>query len=71
MSNVVNEVSSEQTTIKNLREELDLNIAEVANDLGITRQTLYCWENDLSSCTVRHLRVLCEYFGCSPDDLVY
>ena len=71
MTNVVNETSSEQTTIKNLREELDLSIAEVADDLGITRKTLYEWEKDISVCTVRHLRILCEYFGCSPNDLVY
>lgn len=68
MSNVVNE---ERTTIKEMRKELGLNMSQVADDLNITRQTLSDWEESLDCVTVRHLRVLCDYFGCSPNDIVY
>ena len=52
-----------------LRESKKLDIYELAQELGVTRQTLSSWENVKSSSFAKgnNLTVLCNYFGVEED----
>ena len=50
-----------------LREDSDLLQKDIANILGICRQTYSTWENNLSIIPLKHLLTLSNYYNVSID----
>ncbi len=51
--------------IKALRKELGLTQDQLADELAITRQTLYTWESGLRTPPKKMLSAICQRFGVS------
>jgi len=55
---------------KQVKERRNIPLAEVAEATGISRQTLYAWENNsVNRFDVPVINALCQYFGIKPGDL--
>ena len=55
--------------IRKLREAHDLTQSELADQLGVTRETVVKWEINKFSIRDSHVIKLCEIFGIEPDDI--
>jgi transcriptional regulator with XRE-family HTH domain len=56
---------------KQRREGRYISIAEVANATGVTRRTLYKWqENQITQLDTKVIDALCAYFNVSFTDLL-
>jgi DNA-binding XRE family transcriptional regulator len=58
------------TKIKTRREELKIAVAELANQVGLSRQTLYDLEREKQTSTTK-LHLLCKVLGLNPDWVEY
>lgn len=56
--------------IKHKRKEYNLTQEEVADKLGVSRQTVSKWENDRSLPDIHSLLLFCEIFNMSLDELL-
>jgi putative transcriptional regulator len=55
---------------KRIKERRNIPLAEVAESTGISRQTLYAWENNkVNRFDVPVINALCQYFGIEPGSL--
>lgn len=55
---------------KRIKERRNIPLSEVADETGISRQTLYAWENNkVNRFDVPVINALCQYFGVNPGDL--
>jgi len=54
----------------NLRKEKHLSQEEVAEKLGVTRQTISKWETDMSTPDFDKISPLCELYGITADELL-
>ncbi len=54
----------------NLRKEKHLSQEEVAEKLGVTRQTISKWETDMSTPDFDKIYPLCELYGITADELL-
>jgi putative transcriptional regulator len=55
---------------KRIKERRNIPLAEVAESTGISRQTLYAWENNkVNRFDVPVINALCQYFGIEPGKL--
>ncbi|MBO6145336.1 MAG: helix-turn-helix transcriptional regulator [Bacilli bacterium] len=54
----------------NLRKEKKVSQEELANELGVSRQTISKWETGESSPDFDKIAPLCEYFGITSDELL-
>ncbi|MDP1547394.1 MAG: helix-turn-helix transcriptional regulator [Anaerolineales bacterium] len=55
---------------KRVKERRNIPLAEVAEHTGISRQTLYAWENNsVSRFDVPVINALCQFFGIQPGEL--
>ncbi|MBI5955147.1 MAG: helix-turn-helix transcriptional regulator [Chloroflexi bacterium] len=55
---------------KRIKERRNISLAEVAEEVGISRKTLYAWENNtVTRFDVPVIDALCKYFGVKPGDL--
>jgi DNA-binding XRE family transcriptional regulator len=71
VTNLNNEQYEVKTTLKEVREELNISQTEAAMDLGISRSCYIRWEKDISSMTIAHLIRVCDYYGTTPNELVH
>lgn len=55
--------------LKYIRIRCNLSCNELANDLGITRQSLYAWENGKKKIPEARKEQLADYFGVNPQYL--
>lgn len=55
--------------LKQLRENNNLTLRELAEDIGIGRSTLGEYENAETDPSLSHLRRIADYFGVSIDQL--
>lgn len=53
--------------LKELREDKDLTLSEIANILGTSYQYYQKYEKGKHPMPVRHLATLCEFYGVSAD----
>ena len=53
-----------------LRESLHMSQEELAEKLGVSRQTVSNWENDKAVLDAEKLAKLCAIFGVSADDML-
>ncbi|MBO5091300.1 MAG: leucine-rich repeat protein [Clostridia bacterium] len=53
-----------------LRKRNGMSQEELANELGVSRQAIYKWENDITSPEIEKIRVLSELFSVTFDDLL-
>lgn len=53
--------------LKELREDKDLTLAEVANILGTSYQYYQKYEKGKHQLPIIHLATLCEFYGVSAD----
>lgn len=60
-------VKSYQQIIRELREDRDLSQADIAKVLNTTQQMYSRYENGTCEMPIRHLVVLCDYYGVSAD----
>lgn len=58
------------TNLTARRKQRGLSQEEFGAALGVSRQTIYTWEADISSPNIENLRAIADYFGCSADDLI-
>lgn len=56
--------------IKQKRKEYNLTQEEVADKLGVSRQTVSKWENDRSLPDIHSMLLFCEMFDTSLDELL-
>lgn len=56
-------------SLKAWRANKDLTQSEVANKLGITKETLSSWERYRTFPDLIALRKLCEIYDCKLDDI--
>ena len=54
----------------NLRKEMKVSQAKIADKLGVAQQCVSRWEKDLSEPTLNNLIGLADFFGVSLDYLV-
>ncbi|MFN8434358.1 MAG: helix-turn-helix transcriptional regulator [Anaerolineales bacterium] len=55
---------------KRIKERRNISLAEVADEIGISRKTLYAWENNtVTRFDVPVIDALCQYFSVKPGDL--
>lgn len=71
MANLNNEQYEVKTTLKEVREELNISQTEAAMDLDVSRSCYIRWEKDISSMTIAHLIRVCDYYGTTPNELVH
>ena len=43
---------------------------ELAKTLGVATSTVQGWEEDIGKLRVKHLKVICEIFDVTPDELL-
>lgn len=56
---------------KRIKERRTISLQEVANDTGISRKTLWLWENNrVNRFDVSVIDALCEYFDIEAGDLI-
>ena len=53
-----------------LRESQNMSQEELAEKLGVSRQTVSNWENDKAVLDAEKLATLCSVFGVSADDML-
>ena len=53
--------------LHDLREDRDLNQAEIAEVLGTTQQVYSRYERGINEMPIKHLITLCKYYGVSSD----
>ncbi len=53
--------------LKELREDRDMNQAEIAAILKTTQQVYSRYENGINEMPIRHLRTLCQFYHVSSD----
>ena len=53
-----------------LRESRNMSQEELAEKLGVSRQTVSNWENDKAVLDAEKLATLCSVFGVSADDML-
>ena len=72
--NIINRERGEIMTIGerllNLRKEKNISQEELADILGVSRQTISKWELDQTTPDFDKLVPLCEYFGITSDELL-
>lgn len=49
-------------SLKAKREQALLTQEELANELGVTKLTVWSWENDKKTPSIKHLRALRKFF---------
>lgn len=55
---------------KQIKERRNISLSEVSEATGISRKTLYAWENNkVNRFDVPVINALCHYFGVNPGDL--
>lgn len=57
------------TNIRALREKFDLTQDELAEKLGVTRESVHRWEADKIAIRDRHVAKMVELFGIDPEDI--
>lgn len=57
------------TNIKALREKFGLDQNELADRLGVTRESVNRWETDKMAIRDRHVAKMVELFGIDPEDI--
>ena len=57
------------TNIKKMREEQSFSVQEVANYLGVRRETVWHWETGKSKPRAKQVRALAKLFKVSPKQL--
>lgn len=56
---------------KQVNENRVINVATIADETGLSRQTIYTWlNNDLRRVEVDTIEALCKYFKCNVGDLL-
>ncbi len=55
--------------IKALREKYDLTQDQLADALGVTRESIVRWEADKMAVRDRHIAKMVELYGLEPDDI--
>lgn len=55
--------------IRALRERFDLTQDELAEKLGVTRESVHRWETDKIAIRDRHIAKMVELFGIDPEDI--
>ena len=65
-------LDTEQTgkNLRALREKHNLTIAQIYRTFGITKQSMYRWEDGSHVPTVDHLVLLSELYGVPIDEIV-
>lgn len=58
------------SNLADMRKQIGLSQEELGEKLGVSRQTIYTWESDISSPNVEKLKNLADLFGCTVDALV-
>ena len=53
--------------LKDLIEDDDINISELAEKLGVNRRQITRWENDDAEMGILKLKALCENYNVSAD----
>ncbi|MBQ4509984.1 MAG: leucine-rich repeat protein [Clostridia bacterium] len=56
--------------IMKLRDEQGISQKQLAKHMGVSRQTVYKWEADLSVPEIDKIKAIAEYFGVSCDELL-
>lgn len=57
------------TNLKALREMFHLDQNELAEKLGVSRESVHRWESDKMAIRDRHIAKLVEIFGIDPEDI--
>ena len=55
--------------IKALRDKFDLTQDQLADKLGVTRESVHRWEADKMTVRDRHISRMIELFGIEPEDI--
>ena len=55
---------------KRIKERRNISLAEISEEIGVSRRALYAWENNtVTRFDVPVIDALCKYFGIKPGDL--
>ena len=58
------------TRLKDLREENNLTLKQLANEIGVSDIAISRWENNKRTPNIDSLLALCKYFKVSADYLL-
>lgn len=56
--------------IESLRIDKGVSTDEMALDMGVSKQTIYNWQNSQPDLSGKVILKLCKYFDVSSDDLL-
>ena len=56
--------------LKKYRSQTHLTQAQLAEEMGVTKNTYYNWENDKASPSIHQLRYLCKKFGIPAHEIL-
>lgn len=54
--------------LRSLRERAALSVAGAARELGVTRNTVYCWESGAKRPSREYLSAALKLYGASEDE---
>ncbi len=56
--------------LREIRKALtDKDQGDVADEMGVNRKTFNSWETGAADLSGTHVRELCDYYGCTPNDI--
>lgn len=56
--------------LKALRALHGISQEKLGKDLGYSKQKVYRWEKDINKISFGEIRMICDYFGVTPNDLI-
>lgn len=59
----------QQYTLKELRARKNMTQAEVAEEIGVSKQTYNAWEKDVSNVAIGKVRALANFFGVTIGEI--
>nr|DAZ78888.1 MAG TPA: Repressor protein CI [Caudoviricetes sp.] len=57
--------------LKKLRTDRDLKQIELAKEIGVTKQTMSCYELGVIKPSLDKAKKIADFFGCSIEDIFF
>jgi len=57
--------------LKKLRKNKKMSQEILAEKIGVSRQSIYNWENNLAIPKITDILLICDIFGCELNFLIY
>lgn len=59
-----------QTTLRNLREQAEKTVKEVAEILNVSEREVYHYEQGYRKISIEQIKTLCNLYDCSCEEII-